>query len=374
MTQQDLLPQSQVGKGRSQLISAVQNTPAWAKLADLDWPEDISFGFNLQWPSFFSPRPVIEPASLILLAFHTEPVDLVFIREICLEHPESTVLILHDGSIEKQPEWSDRVHWTKWITWGHQTRHISQVYKIDPRPRTSRYHLSSLSHRIDLFKCYVTAVLLQHPRRRDFLISWHRNRTLHTEGTAPEKYAQRGDEYLDSLAAWALAHDTVLADDWYSVEHNNPISNSNWDHPAYMDAVINISNESFWHTFREGCDYVYPGPFFTEKTWKPIMAGCPFLAVGQAHSYQALTEVGFRFDYGLDLSYDCILNDHQRAKQILLLLDQVASMDTQQLKSMTQPSADHNRDHVFSNGLVNACDLINTASLEYISDVIKQTQ
>jgi len=368
MTRRDLLPQSVTGHGRNQLISAMKQEAAWADLESLDWPEDVSFGFNLQWPSFFLPKPVIERASLIVLTFHTEPVDLVFIREMIDNYPDAKILILHDGYIEKQPDWPDRVFWARWITWGHQIRYVTEIWNSPYRSRTSKYHLSSLSHRIDLFKCYISAVVLQHPRRGDFLISWHRYQTSGTEKKL--KYTNRGDPYLDSLAEWILNHDSVSADDWYNVEHNNPISNSNWDHPAYMDSVININNESFWHSFRHGSKYVHPGPFFTEKTWKPMIAGCPVLIAGQVHSHSSLAEVGFKFDYGMDLDFDLEPDDHDRVKKILLLLQEIADMDSQQLKSMVQPSADHNRDHAFSPALIQACSRINQSSLEYIHKVI----
>jgi hypothetical protein len=367
---QDLVPNALTGKGKNQLVSTIQKNSAWSDLADLNWPDDVSFGLNLQWPSFFPRRGVIRPASLILLTFHTENVDLEFINNICSRNPNSKILILYDGDIQKQPSWSEQVHWAKWITWGYQVDYIQKTWDIVHHLRTSKYLISSLSHRIDLFKCYVTSLLLQHPKRNQFLISWHQHRHIETEKSAPHLYSQQGNHYLDSLAAWVLDHDTVRVDDWYSQEHNTPVKNANWDHPAYTDSVINVTNESFWHTTRPGCDYVYPGPFFTEKTWKPIMAGCPFLSVGQAHSFRALSEVGFNFDYGLDISYDDVDDDLQRAIKLLELIKHIADMDPQQLISMTQSSADHNKDHVFSGDFSKTCRRINLENIDHISTII----
>jgi hypothetical protein len=72
------------------------------------------------------------------------------------------------------------------------------------------------------------------------------------------------------------------------------------------------------------------GSFLTEKTFKPIKHGQPFVIVGPAGSLQALRELGYRtFDHVIDNSYDLEHNNTQRWLKIKKVLQQIQSQDMQ---------------------------------------------
>jgi hypothetical protein len=55
------------------------------------------------------------------------------------------------------------------------------------------------------------------------------------------------------------------------------------------------------------------GLFITEKTFRPILVGHPFMILGQPNMLVKLREWGFRTDFdGLDLTYDSIKDDQER--------------------------------------------------------------
>jgi hypothetical protein len=55
------------------------------------------------------------------------------------------------------------------------------------------------------------------------------------------------------------------------------------------------------------------GLFITEKTFRPLLVGHPFMILGQSNTLVKLRELGFKTDFdGLDLAYDTVENDQER--------------------------------------------------------------
>lgn len=94
-----------------------------------------------------------------------------------------------------------------------------------------------------------------------------------------------------------------------------------WRIEPFIDSLTNITSESFYETFNAHRPYTY----LTEKTFKPIMAGCLGIHYGQPFAYQKLRNYGFLTADSLGLTYDTILNDEQRfdvfINELNLLLD-----------------------------------------------------
>ena len=66
------------------------------------------------------------------------------------------------------------------------------------------------------------------------------------------------------------------------------------------------------------------GTFITEKTWKPIKYGQPFVVIGPVGTLQALRDGGYRvFDSVLDNSYDTITDNTQRYIAVRKLLESI---------------------------------------------------
>jgi hypothetical protein len=70
------------------------------------------------------------------------------------------------------------------------------------------------------------------------------------------------------------------------------------------------------------------GAFLTEKTFKPIKHGQPFVIVGAPGSLQALRDLGYRtFDHAVDNRYDLETDNTQRWNLILHAVKQIQQQD-----------------------------------------------
>lgn len=72
--------------------------------------------------------------------------------------------------------------------------------------------------------------------------------------------------------------------------------------------------------------------FITEKTWKPIMVGHPFIILGNKHTLKFLKSLGYKtFDKWIDESYDDIEDEENRRNAIIKILSQLSLLDKQNL-------------------------------------------
>jgi len=92
----------------------------------------------------------------------------------------------------------------------------------------------------------------------------------------------------------------------------------------------------------------------TEKTFKPIALGMPFVLVGTAHSLRYLRSYGFRtFDTLWSEAYDMIEDDEARYSAIadvLTELDRSSVQEKQELFDAAAEICEHNYEHFYSGG------------------------
>ena len=116
-----------------------------------------------------------------------------------------------------------------------------------------------------------------------------------------------------------IAHSPYRCDNLSATAHNQhhvlvP------DH--FQKSYIHIVCETFFDVDRS------QGTFVTEKIFKPIKHGQPFVCIGPAHTLQHLRELGYRtFDSVLDNRYDAIENNTQRWNQLRTMLRALKSQN-----------------------------------------------
>jgi hypothetical protein len=92
----------------------------------------------------------------------------------------------------------------------------------------------------------------------------------------------------------------------------------------------------------------------TEKTFKPICLGMPFILVGCAGSLEYLRSYGFKTFSGMwDESYDDESNDIQRYEKISKLLQDLDSLSIKEKQQLFDSAMDicrHNYDHFYGGG------------------------
>jgi hypothetical protein len=86
------------------------------------------------------------------------------------------------------------------------------------------------------------------------------------------------------------------------------------------------------------------GAFITEKTWKPIKYGQPFVVIGTPGTLAALRAAGYNvFDDVLDNTYDTIENNTERYIAVRKLLSSMQEQGVAELFKKCQPGIAHNQ-------------------------------
>jgi len=332
----------------------------YPEFINLPWPADTVFALNLQWPNEWCKLQT--GRSLYVLTFHLEQMDVEFVKQIALTNIKSRVLIITDNDVTPSAWWPANCEFVSWITWDKQLDQIALLYGIAGVPNSPTHKLSSLCFRTDQFKHYVTGYLLEHANLDDCIISYH-GRHQHRYFFEPT-----GRKSLDNILTFMEVENPHYELDGFDASKNYPMANCDWRVAPYLDAAINFTNEGFHYSYtvKDGVDFYWPGPYVTEKTWKPLLAGCAFVSVGQAHIYQYLEQLGLRFDYDLDLSHDFETRDLDRIEKIFTVIDCVLGLSVEELCQRTRVSTQHNLDWIASGQFRNRCQHRNVQSLELI--------
>jgi len=117
----------------------------------------------------------------------------------------------------------------------------------------------------------------------------------------------------------------------------------NWidtpDEPFYNDFIANnnltdVYSKCFLDVVSE-TTFMYPYPFISEKTIRPILLKTPFLIFGGQKTLQCLHDAGFKtFDNFWDESYDQVANHWERFDKICELVESLSKMSLTDLEIM----------------------------------------
>ena len=92
----------------------------------------------------------------------------------------------------------------------------------------------------------------------------------------------------------------------------------------------------------------------TEKTFKPIAMGMPFVLVATAGSLEYLRSYGFKtFGHVWDESYDAIQDDHERIRAVASLLKTLCDLSVTEriaLYNLCRETIEHNWNHFYNGG------------------------
>jgi hypothetical protein len=182
------------------------------------------------------------------------------------------------------------------------------------------------------------------PRSRDFTLlsrihKWWRSTVvsyLHKEHLLDRSYwsygnQDIGDQYcdnpirihdfpgLDSYMDQFLKNGPYTCDTLTPEEHN-----SHWtlvpEH--FEDSYCHLVLETFFDA--DGSS----GAFLTEKTFKPIRHGQPFVIFGTAHSLATLRRLGYKtYDEYIDNSYDSVMDNTERFVKLISTVNKLSQQD-----------------------------------------------
>lgn len=234
--------------------------------------------------------------------------------------------------------------------------------KIDWNTRNIK--ISSLSYFITQYRFFITSSLLQ---KENTLVSWHNKQRVHTKNifgvsATGRETIDRLLQHKDQLTLPRILDDFVPdpVEDYHDSKHL----------PAYKNTLINCINESTDVSWTPNFGTV-PGPYITEKTWKPLLNGVAIIFSGQYNIKKVLEQAGFVFDYPWDSSYADILGDLDRLEQILNLLDSISEMTVDEIKIGVKESCEYNQAHMFSDTFAKYIDQTNSRGLSELEKVLQ---
>ena len=110
----------------------------------------------------------------------------------------------------------------------------------------------------------------------------------------------------------------------------------------YIDTYFSLVTETV---------FCYPYSFRTEKIWKPIAMGHPWIAAANAGYYRDMHALGFRtFGHIIDESFDGIDNDFERIKRIRDIVEDLCSSQTNLVDflSAAREVCEYNQRHLWT--------------------------
>ena len=109
------------------------------------------------------------------------------------------------------------------------------------------------------------------------------------------------------------------------------------DGEAYRDTYFSLVTETVFN---------YPYSFRTEKIWKPIAVGHPFIAVANAGFYRDLHRIGFKtFGHVIDETFDSIDNNQDRIERIAQVVEDLCRQDLDAFLTECYNICKYNQEH-----------------------------
>jgi len=110
------------------------------------------------------------------------------------------------------------------------------------------------------------------------------------------------------------------------------------NHRCYTDTWFSLVSETVFD---------YPYSFRTEKIWKPILMGHPFVVAANSGFYRDLRNAGFRtFDSIIDESFDLIDRPEHRLASIISVVDDICATGPDKFWTAAQDICKYNRERL----------------------------
>ena len=300
-----------------------------------------------------------------VISFYLEPVDIEFI-DWCAKETSAPIFVLSDAIVTNY-QVPDNIIFITYYYWHKQLDLGMKWFPKQEIKKSVTYKASAICNRITQSKMLITTALLEEFDKKDCMIklgNWLEEKNVHFREPT-------GNKLLDNITDifWKKYFGTILEIDQFDNHTQNYQKHTiNPWIPSLQDVALHFTNETLAYSYMHNGKnpYIYPGPFLTEKTLKCLLAGTAFVAVGQADTYSSLSNLGLKFDYNFDLSWDADTGNLSRLSSIIQLICQLKPYSAMEIFEMTKDSTEHNFDHVWSGEFYQECERYNSKSIEQI--------
>jgi hypothetical protein len=143
-----------------------------------------------------------------------------------------------------------------------------------------------------------------------------------------------------------------------------------YEYPAYKETANPVTDNSYvkFDLFKDewGEIYLYPAPYIdtyfsvvtetvfeypysfrTEKIWKPVVMGHPWIAVASQGFYRDMHNLGFKtYGHLIDESFDSIENNQDRLERIAEVIDDLCQQDLADFLKECYNTSKYNQEHL----------------------------
>jgi hypothetical protein len=340
------------------------------KWTEINWlknlPADTFFALRLKNPSLTTLLLPLDH-SLYVISFHSEPFDHQWVQAQA-KRVQAPVIVLNDGSIY-DTVFPSNCYFYNYYSWHYHIDTMRSWYP-EQRPRNPQFKISTICNRITTAKLLAFTALVEFVGLENNLVklsTWLNEKNVNYRQPLPFPE-------LDALQ-------NIFFDQWYGKElkiddFNNQTDNvqsitgNPWN-KIYTDTAVHLNLESYYHSYmiNEIDNGICPGPSMGEKTFKCLIAGTPFIQVGQFDCYAQLCKLGLEFDYGaIDLSWDSNPGNFSRLSKIVDTIKSLGDMTIDDIVNMTKDSTMHNFSMIHSGAFSENCQNHNLKISQQVLD------
>jgi len=316
---------------------------------------------NVNWDGYQQKIP--RNFNRYVFSFHVEPWHHQWVKDFCESHPDQEVVIISEYPLTDQYYALPNLQVLVYHCWDWLIPKVLQYDRNDLKLASTRSrHLSCLTNKPSFFKSLTTGYVRRHQFENRTIMSWNINKRQ--EICPSMQYLDSSLHYPNEIRELIefyhenLKHLSIPLDDFNDTRFSNYFN----EIPAYTECLVNVTNETYQTTVEE--NYVMSGPFLTEKTWKPLLAGCALIPQGMPNTYSYLQKFGFVFDYPWDTEFDQQIPDFTRYLGVLRTIDLVLESDFDSLANSVEHSNRYNFEHVRSKDFLDRVKSINQTSLQ----------
>lgn len=157
------------------------------------------------------------------------------------------------------------------------------------------------------------------------------------------------NEHILQDALWSnLSADKNLPEkynDYYNDAHKRPVINNTIYDDTWKDGTIvpELYVDTYFSVITE-TNFFIPTEYRTEKIYKPLLIGHPFIVVSGYGYYKGLHNMGFKtFDSLINERFDTILNDSDRLITIKNVIVNLCKTNLGQFLKEAKPICEYNR-------------------------------
>lgn len=323
-------------------------------------PKNTYCALWLEWPG--EQNYTLPPGyDYYVVSFHLEAIDVNWLSSQASKI-NSPIILLSDCNYYSCPLPTNVTPYTFYY-WHWQLDKMKTQFPV-PYHKNIKYKASAFTNRISQSKLLIFTKLAETLPKEDVILTlgtWLEDKNVHYK-------QQTNNKIIDGLADTFFnkyAGTELKIDGFENAKDNYQFYTANPNQPAYQECALNFTNESFHYSAYESAaeQYIYPGPFLTEKTFKCLLGATSFIPVGQFDTYGTLSKLGFKFDYPFDTKWDRDPRNLNRLESIIKLIDQFRFFSAEELYQCCQESATHNQEIILSNDFWETCEKHNETTI-----------